>query len=236
VFLGKGVRIFGPVALGDDVVIDDGVTLGYPSPQHQALLREAVSANSTLDSALDTASSSPTSIASGAVIRSHTVIYEGVQLGFAVDCAHGVFIREGSVVGAETYITPGTQISQDVLIGHGCRLAGTICNRTRIGHGSIALGYLVHKFVDRVPGKVEMSPSVGVGALLGRGSMVIGPARVNDFACVGGGAIVVSDIEAFATVVGNPAHLIGISNSEILSEVSARVRQLLEHYEPMKGL
>lgn len=58
------------------------------------------------------------------------------------------------------------------------------------------------------------APTIGDRVDFGAAALVIGPVRVGDDARVGAGSVVVRDVPAAATVVGNPAHIVGREANE----------------------
>lgn len=61
-------------------------------------------------------------IGSGAIIRSHTVIYAGTIIGVNFRTGHGVTIREHNVIGNNVSIGTGSVIEHHVKIGNGVRI------------------------------------------------------------------------------------------------------------------
>ncbi|MEV1249093.1 acyltransferase [Nonomuraea sp. NPDC050022] len=180
----------------------------------------------SFDSLIDQCVTSPTRIGPYSFIRSGTVIYSGSNLERAVDIAHNVQLREECSIGEKTRILTGTQIMAAAHVGRGCRLAGTVCNRSYIGHGASVLGHLMHRFKAGLPGYIEPSPRVGDGVLIGRESSVIGGVVVGDYAVIGAGAVVTRDIPTATIWAQNPAIQIGIRNSE---EVSSLAKLIAAH-------
>ena len=122
------------------------------------------------------------------------------------------------VVGVYKVLTTwilGVEIPPETQIGAGCKLlhpvAIVINGEARIGSGvtirnSVTIGNVVGK-----DGLVSASPVIGDDVELGAGCLVLGAITVGAAARVGAGAVVVKDVEAGATVVGNPARPIGPS-------------------------
>ena len=51
-------------------------------------------------------------------------------------------------------------------------------------------------------------PTVGDRVLLGAGAKLIGPIKIGDGARIGAGAVVLIDVPASGTAVGNPARIV----------------------------
>jgi len=183
------------VTLPDDAEIDPFVVLGKPprgkSPGELALIMGA-----------------------GCIIRSHTVIYAGNNIGTELQTGHHVTIREENKIGNRVSIGTGTIVEHHVIIGDGVRLHSrvfvpefsileegcwlgpgvTITNaRYPISRGS----------KDRLEGVIIES-----GAIIGAGAVLLPGVRIGARALIGAGAVVSKDVPPRTVVVGNPAHAI----------------------------
>ncbi|MGE0824680.1 MAG: acetyltransferase [Candidatus Binatia bacterium] len=108
--------------------------------------------------------------------------------------APDVSLGVGVMVCAGAVINTGTCVGDNVILNTSC----SIDHHNTIGsHAHIAPG--VH-----LGGNVQ----VGIGAFLGIGAAIIPERVVGHWAIVGAGAVVISDIPAWTTWVGNPAQAI----------------------------
>lgn len=108
--------------------------------------------------------------------------------------APDVPLGSGSVVCAGVVVNTGSQIGANVILNTGC----TVDHHNRAAdHVHIAPG--VH-----TGGEV----TVGEGAFLGVGALVIPRCTIGAWAFVGAGSVVTKDIPARATAVGNPARVL----------------------------
>jgi len=226
--IGDGVRIYGPVTIEPFVVIEPNVILGHPSPTEQnrlrTLLETAPAGPHVFDTLFDAVVQTETRIEQGSVIRSASVIYSGARLGKGVDVGHAVMIRKHTLLGIETQVLTGTQINAFVTIGNACRIAGTLCNRTEIGHCSSMLGHAMHRFNIGVPGHIEPSPRIGNGVTVGREASLIGDVEIGDYAIVGAGAVVTRSIPGSTVWVGDPAMQRRVRAPEELTVLMAKVQ------------
>ena len=55
----------------------------------------------------------------------------------------------------------------------------------------------------------DRHPKIGDGVLIGAGSCILGNITIGEGAKIGSGSVVVKDVPARTTAVGNPARLIG---------------------------
>jgi UDP-3-O-[3-hydroxymyristoyl] glucosamine N-acyltransferase len=94
-------RIFNGVVLGDGVLVDETAIIGLPP---MGVEKGALQ----------------TLIGPGAVIRSHTVIYAGVQIGARLRTGHGAMIREENVLGTTCLLAPMPCSSSETSLGTAC--------------------------------------------------------------------------------------------------------------------
>ncbi len=107
-----------------------------------------------------------------------TRVGTGVEIHPAADIGRALFIDHGEgVVIGET-----AEIGRDVTLYQGVTLGGT----------GFARG--------------KRHPSVGDDVVIGSGAKLLGPVAVGDRAKIGANSVVVHDVPANSTVVGNPGH------------------------------
>jgi len=160
-----------------------------------------------------------TSINSNSIVRSGAIIYEGSQIDKYFDCGHNAIIRENTSVKSNSFIYPNTLIGRDVQIGAFCRIAGTICNRTKVGNFSAMLGHTVHKFQIPIPGLIELSPVIGEGVTIGREVVIIGNVFIGDFATVITNSVVTKNVNDKSIYGGIPARLVKKKTDDELKEL-----------------
>ncbi len=110
----------------------------------------------------------------------------------------GIEIHPGATIGRRFFIDHGmgvvigetAVIQDDVTIYHGVTLGGTSWNKGR------------------------RHPTLESGVVIGAGAKVLGPITVGAGARVGSDAVVVKDVPAGATAVGNPARIIENEKAE----------------------
>ncbi len=112
--------------------------------------------------------------------------WTGIEIHPGADIGDGVFIDHGmAVVIGET-----CEIGDNVTIYQGVTLGGT----------------------GKDVGKRH--PTVGSNVLIGAGARVLGPINIGDNSKIGAGSVVLSDVPAYATVVGVPARVVKMNYDE----------------------
>src|SRR5574343_1092328 len=117
----------------------------------------------------------------------------------------GIEIHPGATIGRRFFIDHGmgvvigetAVIEDDVTLYHGVTLGGTSWNKGR------------------------RHPTLESGVVIGAGAKVLGPITVGAGARVGSDAVVVKDVPAGATAVGNPARIIESAKPETTTAQSA---------------
>lgn len=98
-------------------------------------------------------------------------------------------------------IHPGAQIGKRLFIDHGMGIVigetAEIGDDCTIYHG-VTLG-------GTGKDKNKRHPTLGRGVLVGAGAKVLGPIKINDYAKIGAGAVVLKEVSKGKTVVGIPA-------------------------------
>lgn len=103
-------------------------------------------------------------------------------------------------------IHPGARIGTAFFIDHG---SGVVIGET----AEIGMGVTVYQGVTlggTGDQRGKRHPTVGDFVTIGSGAKLLGPIEVGDGAKVGANTVVVSDVPANATVVGNPGHIVRV--------------------------
>lgn len=208
--LGENIRIYGKTNISEYAIIEDNVTIGYPTIDEILSSKEELSKNNFLSTNqyLNTISKQFTFIRKGAHIKIGSTIYGGVEIEENVDCCQNVIIRDCSQIGYGTFIYPNVLIGRNVQIGEFCRISGTICNRTVIGGFATMLGHTIHKNTLRIPGIIENSPILGKGVNIGRESVIVGEITVGDYSQLATNSVLTKDLPSKYFAAGNPARII----------------------------
>ncbi|WP_313954166.1 serine O-acetyltransferase [Accumulibacter sp.] len=119
----------------------------------------------------------------------------------------GIEIHPGATIGRRMFIDHGmgvvigetAVIGDDVTLYHGVTLGGTSWN------------------------KGKRHPTLEDGVVIGAGAQVLGPLTVGASAKVGSNAVVVKDVPAGATAVGNPARIIDNEQAQKREEMAGQL-------------
>lgn len=183
--------IVGPCKCGTDVKLAAYSVVGKPS---------RLRARGQLQD-----SPTPVVLGSGAYIGAHVVIEEGTRIGMGVTIDDGAVIESHVRIGKGAYIVHGARICTLARIEAGCVVGGFVADRSVIRANARVFGALLHAQADPAApwdGTVERAPTVGRGAFVGYGAMVIGGVRIGARSYVCAGAIVTRDIPTDHIVIG----------------------------------
>lgn len=192
---GMGFKLYSNVRMGKDAKIAEYASVGYP-PDGRA------------DGELETV------LGSGAVLRSHAVIYAGTVIGQGFHCGHHVLVREECTIGNDVSLGSGSVIEHHVKMGNGVRIHSSVFipeysileDGAWVGPRAVltnALHPCCPKAKDCLKG-----PTLLREARIGAGATILPGVVVGEKALVGAGAVVTEDVPAGAVVVGNPARRI----------------------------
>lgn len=111
--IGYGTRIFDSAEIGDNTIIGDHCLIGLPVA----------------------ASTARTCIGPDSVIRSHAVIYQGVEVGPQFQTGHHALVRDGVRAGVNLRLGSFSDLEGEAVIGDYCRFHGYVqlARGTRVG-------------------------------------------------------------------------------------------------------
>ena len=120
----------------------------------------------------------------------------------------GIEIHPGATIGQRVFIDHGmgVVIGETAVVGDDC----TIYQGVTLGGTSLARGFKRH-------------PTLGRGVIIGAGAQVLGNLTVGDGAKVGSNAVVVKEVPAGATAVGNPARVLLREDQQRREETAAKL-------------
>lgn len=192
VIVGPHTIINGPSEIGDGTNIGPHCSLGYPSRR-----------------VLKGGSPEPLRIGRGCVIRSGSVLYEGVSIGEGVEFGHYVLVRERVEIGGGSLIGTNVVIDGNCKIGSGVSIqtGAYICANSIIGDFVFLGPYCVltnDKYVAQR--EVELKgPIIESGASIGANSVIMAGVRIGEGAIIGAQALVNRDVPKRTICFGVPA-------------------------------
>jgi acetyltransferase-like isoleucine patch superfamily enzyme len=154
-----------------------------------------------------------TVIGDGANIGSHTVIYEGNRIGKRLATGHHVLIREANDIGDDVSVGSGSVVEHHIRIGSRVRLHSNVfVPEFSVLDDDCWLGpnvVLTNAKYPRSPGVKQTlrGPTIDRGAKIGANATILPGVRIGEHALVGAGAVVTTDVDAYAVVAGNPARV-----------------------------
>lgn len=109
-------------------------------------------------------------------------------------------------------IHPGAKIGQCLFIDHGMGIV--FGETTEIGDNCTIYHQVTLGGTGKDVGKRH--PTLGNNVLIGAGAKVLGPVRIGDNARIGAGSIVLHNLPANCTAVGNPAEIVRINDRHVV--------------------
>lgn len=185
-------RLYKNVFLGKNVEIGDYVIIGKP-PKGKA------------DGELKTV------IGDNAIIRSHTVIYAGNQIGDRFQTGHHVLIREENEFGNDVSIGSGSVVEHHVRLNDGVRLHSQvfICEYSRCNaHAWIGPNVVfTNAKYPEYEGVMDhlIGATVGEKAKVGANTTLLPEIEIGPDALIGAGSVVTKSVPGNEVWVGNPA-------------------------------
>lgn len=216
-FLGRNVSV-GPftiihpnVRVGDGARIGSHCELGYPTPA---------------------AGGRPLIIGRDALIRSHSVFYEGSTFGDRLTTGHRATVREGTEAG--DYLQVGTQadIQGKCRLGNHVRLHSNvhIGSYARIGNYVWLFPFVVVTNDPHPPSEQHRGVTVEDYAVVAAKSTLLPGITVGSGALVGAASAVSRDVPPDTVVSGVPARRIGRTQDVMLKDGSGPAYPWRRHF------
>ena len=127
------------------------------------------------------------------------VVGDDCMIGTFVEIQGGVVIGNKVKVQSHSFICEGVTIEDNVFIGHHVVFTNDKYPRSVNSDGKMA---------TRTDWKL-LKTIIKKGASIGSNATILGGVTVGEYALVGAGAVVTKDVPPHATVVGNPATILG---------------------------
>ncbi|MCR5877643.1 hypothetical protein [Phenylobacterium sp. J367] len=163
-------------------------------------------------------------IGANANIRSHSVIYQGAEIGEGLATGHRVVIRERSLIGRNAQIGSNADIQGDCRLGDFFRSQSNIfiAKGSRVGDFVWMLPYAVLTNDPSPPSELTVGCEIGDYAVLSAGAMVLPGVKVGAHAVIAAQSLVSRDVPAGMLVMGTPARVVGPADERRLPDGSGR--------------
>lgn len=125
-------------------------------------------------------------------------IGDNTKIGAFVEVQKNAFIGKDCKISSHTFVCEGVTIEDGVFIGHGVTFVNDSYPRATTADGRLQA---------ETDWQVE-STLVKKGASIGSGCTILSNVTVGENALVGAGSVVTKDVPANALVVGNPARVL----------------------------
>lgn len=188
-------KIYPKVSLGEGPIIGDYCILGEPPRGKKA-------------------GELPLVIGKKALIRSHTIIYAGNEIGDNFQSGHGVKIREDNIIGNDVSIGTLASLECENIIGNNVKIhtKATIGEFVKI-EDNVFIGPQVIFLNDPHPPcpkyrECVRGPIIKKNAKIGANSTIMPGVVIGEKVVVGAASVVTQDIPPNMVAIGNPAKII----------------------------
>ncbi len=177
------------VVVGDDSIIESHCEIGHASPLSEG---------------------SPLVIGRSALIRSHSIFYEGSTFGDELVTGHRVTVREKTFAGVNLKIGTLCDIQGHCSIGDYVRMHSNvhIGNASKIGNFVWIFPYVVLTNDPHPPSDVLQGVVIGDYAAVATMSIVLPGVTIGEGALVGAHSSVSRHVDANTVVAGSPAKFV----------------------------
>lgn len=193
--LGKNISvgaysiIYDNVELGDNTQIEAFCEIGYPTKLAEDM---------------------PLIIESGALVRSHSILYQGSSFGENLTTGHRVTIREKTNAGKNIQIGTLSDIQGDCIFGDYVRLHSNvhIGKTTQVGNYVWIFPYVVVTNDPHPPSNQLSGVNIKDFSIIATSSVLLPGVTVGFDSLVGAMSLVKKDVPDSMVVSGNPAEIV----------------------------
>jgi acetyltransferase-like isoleucine patch superfamily enzyme len=194
--------VYPGTVMGEDVQIHDYAVVG----KQPALSPRSTAAREELP---------PLELGPGTIVSTGAVVFAGTRIGARVIVGDQACVRERCEVGDDAVIGRGALVENDTTIGALTKIqAEAYITAYSTLEEEVFIAPCVITTNDNFMGRTEKrhalrrGPTIRRGARIGGGAVLLPGIEIGEEAFVGAGAVVLSDVQPRAVVVGNPARQI----------------------------
>jgi acetyltransferase-like isoleucine patch superfamily enzyme len=203
--------VYPGTVLGEGVVIGDHAVVG----KKPVLSPRSTTARQEL---------APLELGPGTIISAGAIVFAGTRIGARVIVGDQACVRERCDIGDDVVIGRGSLVENDTTIGAHTKIqAMAYITAYSTLEEEVFIAPCVATTNDNYMGRTERrhelrkGPTIRRGARIGGAAVLLPGIDVGEEAFVGAGAVVLTDVEPRAVVVGNPARKIrSVQDDELL--------------------
>lgn len=153
----------------------------------------------------------PCRIGAKGVIRSHSIVYAGVEIGDGFSSGHRVTVREGTTIAEGVRVGTLSDLQGELTIGRFARLHSNVfvAQRSTIEEFAWLFPYVVLANDPHPPSDTcTEGPTIRRFAAVGAGAMIFPAVEIGAGAVVGAMSLVRADVPAAKVAVGVPAKVV----------------------------
>ncbi len=149
-------------------------------------------------------------------VHESSEIDKSSSVGKGTKIWHFSRVLSGCVIGDNCSFGQNVVVGPNVTIGHGCKIQNNVSlyEGVKLGNNVFCGPSMVFTNVMNPRAEVSRkkefySTNVADGVTFGANCTIVGNITIGEYAFIGAGSVVLSDVPAYALIVGNPARQIG---------------------------
>lgn len=237
--IGENVKIGKNVKIGDHTIIYDNVIL-----EDDVIVANHCVIGEPLNDYYHSESyqQPQTVIGAKSLIRSHSIIYAGTEMGASVATGHRVTIREYSIIGHHAMLGSYSDIQGFCRIGHYNRLHSyvNIGQKSELGDYVFIYPFVVLTNDPTPPSNELIGPKIGDYTQIAAAAVILPGAEVGQHCLVGANSVVGGRFSDDTFIAGNPARAVGaLSKMPFFNTEGKRHYPWPHHFErgmPWQGI
>ncbi len=127
----------------------------------------------------------------------------GTKIGAFVEIQRGASIGQNCKISSHSFICEGVEVEDGVFIGHGVMFTNDLYPRAVNPDGTL----------QTAEDWTVVRTQVKSRASIGSNATILAGITIGEGALIGAGAVVIQDVPAGATVVGNPARVVATART-----------------------